>query len=402
MAHLKHAPLSFRVRLPASLLLLALVCCGKEPAAIGQWAAMTPQGGPASGLHPTAVLGGEDVLLWGGLGFCTSKGVCGTGARFSPSSQSWTPLSEAAAPAGRYLHSAVWTGQEMLIWGGVGCGSQLVSSCGDGGAYAPARDTWKPLASAGAPSARGWHRAVWTGSRMLVWGGEEPVSRRLLGDGGRYAPQEDRWTPMATAGAPSARRYHAVAWTGSELLVWGGSGDATRDVALGDGAAYSEASDTWRPLSGTGAPAARWAHTAVWTGTELLIWGGLGCGRSGTGEPQLCGDGARYNPATDTWAPLSRENAPTPRSGHTAVWTGREMLLWGGSAVKCADGTSGACGDGAAYDPGTDTWKPLSRERAPQARSSHTAVWTGSQMFVWGGLGTSTESALLDGALFSP
>ncbi|HZI12570.1 MAG TPA: hypothetical protein VE153_19460 [Myxococcus sp.] len=406
MAHLKRNPLIFQVRLLPACLLALLACCASEgPGAEdgrGQWSPLPAADSPPAGLHPTAVSSGEEVFVWGGLGFCTSQGVCGTGARFAPAANAWAPLPSLRAPAARYLHTAVWTGQRMLVWGGVGCGSQLLTPCGDGAAYAPAANTWTPLASTGAPSARGWHGAVWTGSQMLVWGGEEPSSRRMLGDGARYTPEADRWDPMSAQGAPSPRRYHAMVWSGSELLVWGGSGDATRDVALADGAAYSPRTDSWRALGGTEGPAGRWAHTAVWTGSELLIWGGLGCSRSAAGEPRLCGDGARYSPATDSWAPLSARDAPTPRSGHTAVWTGQEMLIWGGAAAECADGSSGACQDGAAYDPATDTWTPLSQQNAPLARSNHTAAWLGTRMFVWGGVGRGGESTLLDGALFTP
>ena len=32
----------------------------------------------------------------------------------------------------------------------------------------------------------------------------------------------------------------------------------------------------------------------------------------------------------DTWTPTTLTNAPTGRAGHTAVWTGSEMIVWGG------------------------------------------------------------------------
>jgi hypothetical protein len=41
------------------------------------------------------------------------------------------------------------------------------------------------------------------------------------------------------------------------------------------------------------------------------------------------GDGARYDPKTDTWSSLSITDAPTPRAEHSAVWTGSEMIVWG-------------------------------------------------------------------------
>ena len=32
--------------------------------------------------------------------------------------------------------------------------------------------------------------------------------------------------------------------------------------------------DTWTATSSTNAPVARYNHTAVWTGSEMIVWGG--------------------------------------------------------------------------------------------------------------------------------
>jgi hypothetical protein len=55
------------------------------------------------------------------------------------------------------------------------------------------------------------------------------------------------------------------------------------------------------------------------------------------------------------------------------------MAVWGGV------GTDGFLNSGGRYDPVADSWTPTSTTGAPIARSSHTAVWTGGQMIVWGG-----------------
>src|SRR5206468_12098071 len=36
--------------------------------------------------------------------------------------------------------------------------------------------------------------------------------------------------------------------------------------------------DSWTATSTTSAPAARERHTAVWSGSEMIVWGGLGSG----------------------------------------------------------------------------------------------------------------------------
>ena len=62
-------------------------------------------------------------------------------------------------------------------------------------------DTWTPTITANAPSGRAGHTAVWTGSEMIVWGGWWPLS---FNTGGRYNPSTDSWTATSTANAPTA------------------------------------------------------------------------------------------------------------------------------------------------------------------------------------------------------
>ncbi len=79
--------------------------------------------------------------------------------------------------------------------------------------------------------------------------------------------------------------------------------------------------DTWTATSTTNAPTARVGHTAVWTGTEMIVWGG------GASGPTYLNTGGRYNPTTDSWTATSATNAPNARASHTAVWTGTEMSV---------------------------------------------------------------------------
>ena len=56
---------------------------------------------------------------------------------------------------------------------------------------------------------------------MIVWGGaNEPAYDR---SGGRYNPATNSWTPTSLVDAPSHRVFHAAVWTGSEMIVQGGS-----------------------------------------------------------------------------------------------------------------------------------------------------------------------------------
>ena len=97
------------------------------------------------------------------------------------------------------------------------------------------------------------------------------------------------------------------------MIVWGGS---WLDQ-LNTGGIYHPGTDTWEETStGPNLPEVRDGHTAVWTGSEMIVWGGY------AGDGEYLETGGHYNPALDTWAPTEMVGAPAARTGHTAVWTG--------------------------------------------------------------------------------
>ncbi|MFZ0915694.1 MAG: hypothetical protein WAN04_02275 [Candidatus Udaeobacter sp.] len=69
---------------------------------------------------------------------------------------------------------------------------------------------------------------------MIVWGGLGTGG--AFNTGGRYNPGTDSWTATSTANAPSAREPYAAVWTDSEMIVWGGTPDGIN--ALNSGGRY--------------------------------------------------------------------------------------------------------------------------------------------------------------------
>jgi hypothetical protein len=201
---------------------------------------------------------------------------------------------------------------------------------------------------------------------MIVWGG----GRGAVGytnTGGIYDPATDGWTATSTANAPTGRIYHTVVWTGSKMIVWGGQQTGTYDY-VNTGGVYDFATGTWTATRTSGAPPARSGHTAVWTGSKMIVWGGW------DGVSSEFDTGGLYDPGTNTWAATGTTGVPTGRSGHSAVWTGSSMVVWGGDTTT-----------GGLYDPATDAWTATGTAGAPTARTSHAATWTGAAMIVWGG-----------------
>ena len=334
------------------------------------WTATSTSGAPAARDSHTAVWTGSEMIVWGG--FDGIGAFFNTGGLYNPSTDSWTASSTTSAPAARAGHTAVWIDSEMIVWGGNNGGSYFNT----GGRYNPGTDSWTPTSAVNAP-ALGRHTAVWTGSEMIVWGGT----------GGRYNPSTDSWTPTSLILAPTSRESHSAVWTGSEMIVWGGGiplpprGRYNPSITLlcdfNTGGRYNPSTDTWTVTSTTNAPAGRFAHTAVWTGSEMVVWGG----HDGIGA--YFDTGGRYNPSTDSWTATSTTGAPDPREQHTGVWTGSEMIVWGGDYY---DGSYHNFNTGGRYNPSTDSWTAISTSGAPTARHGHTAVWRG-EMIVWGGIG---------------
>lgn len=393
------------------------------------WSPMSDIGAPTARSMAGIVWTGSVAVIWGGD---DDDGPTGSGGRYDPAGNTWVSLSDAGAPEARGGHATVWTGSRMLVWGGdngsfdpvdgggsydpvadawtsittTGAPARRVESTGvwagsrmivwggydgtyvnTGGRYDPTSDTWTPTATLNVPTQRYNHTAIWTGTRMIVWGGH--TGSIDLNTGGRYDPLTDTWTPTSLVNAPSSRTEHTVVWTGSRMVVWGG----VADLDIGSpkypvlGGRYDPIADVWTPTSVTGAPIGRYRHTAVWSGSRMIVWGGVAAGQSALG-------GGRYDPIQDTWSSVSTVNAPSPRSRPTAVWAGTVMVIWGGAAGV-------ALNTGSRYDPATDTWTATTLTGAPAGRYLHTAVWTGTRMLIWGGAGTS-GNALRDGAGYDP
>jgi hypothetical protein len=286
----------------------------------------------------------------------------------------WEPL-PASPLSARTDAASVWTGSEVLIWGGLrfnppGSGSQpSIDVESSGAAYDPRRRTWRVLPQA--PLEAGFDApAVWTGHEMIVVGARprpvmdgspaSPGAARDDLDGGArnsstsgvaaYNPSTNTWRTLAQPPRPIPSRP-SVVWTGTRVLFWGGDGQDD-GVASDLGLAYNPTSDSWRELPK--APiAGRYDHAVVWTGREMLVWGGYGIEREDGFH--AAGDGAAYDPAADAWRVLP-ESPLSPRFDPNAAWTGSQMLMVGGGGEL-----QDFVGDAAAYDPVSDAWTSVAQ-----------------------------------------
>jgi hypothetical protein len=290
--------------------------------------------------------------------------VAGAASSVAPVAGSWRMLPRAPIHVDGALTSA-WTGTELVVFGRRDdiAHPQLVHGAprywtNVAAAYDPAARRWRRLTPPPAADTVGDEAAFWTGRLVVVLG---PFHTLL------YDPATDRWRSLP--------RGHGglAAWTGSELLAWGGGccGDADAD-----GVELDPTTGRWRrlptsPLAGSQHP------TGAWDGKELLLFVG---DRDANGRrwPARLARAAAYDPATRRWRRIARP--PRFHLGAQAVWTGRELLLLGGYASA----TSPVPADAYAYDPAAARWRTL--PRMEQGHVGAAAAWTGSRLLLWGGL----------------
>jgi hypothetical protein len=322
---------------------------------------------------------------------------------------SWRPIS-AAPISTRVEHTAVWTGNEMLIWGGQSFPIDRPDEAA-GAAYDPETDAWRVLPDA--PLPRRWaHMSVFTGSEMLIWGGMDDSDVRLR-DGAAYDPETDEWRRLAPSPLRGGVGY-VGAWTGTEWILVEANAPADPKPPSGLGAAYDPASNTWRRLPKAPLEPG-WAASAVWTGDLLIVIRFV--------DDQPTG-GAVYDPETNRWSAIP----PNPFVGLEgfpfAIWTGDGVLITRGPIENAEGRQAGAAawifdprsddwrtaapppdqlpygppvsigdrvvyyapggGQSFSYAWGDDLWSPLLVVDDRQ-REFWSTIWTGEEILVWGG-----------------
>jgi hypothetical protein len=197
--------------------------------------------------------------------------------------------------------------------------------------------------------------AVWTGSRMLVWGGSTRGAQPgPAADGAAYDPVARAWRKIPTA--PSGVRgggASGVAWTGDAMLVWASN---SPDGPVG-AAAYDPSSDSWRRLP-AGPLGRREGYGTAWTGTELIVVGG------NLGDTLARPLAAALDPKTGSWRALPALDRVTGlMPGPGVVWHRGELFVLG---TVCLGGGATDCSQALlAYDPSTDRLRRIDLAGAP-------------------------------------
>ncbi len=372
----------------------------------------------------------------------------------------------------RFDYSAVWTGDELVVWGGIDPQGNALSS---GAAYDPTTDTWRRIArfTGNAVQVRGGIR---TGnSSPGVWAGSEAIfavshTGSVPGwDLYGYDPEQDSWRQVdrarfealpndmlvrtkgsATVDSPMALLEHQ-----GKVIVFGWRSDLG-EFGWSDFDPESSEWSSFRVIPGSGELYALNSVTGspVIVDGRYLVW--VREGRATLGPMGFVGDllsGTSWPidyPAADP--PILEANGAIDRSGlyvgvtvdletqrfspvaalldpATGTWTSRAPvrrfsdwnnlapvvavegghIVFGGLDVD--DGTrSGPTSVAVAAGPVVDRWADLPEGLLDSSRVDHIMVWTGEELIIWGGATSDPANApvnvavvpLNDGAIYVP
>jgi hypothetical protein len=343
------------------------------PVLPGHWTAVGAPipGGAAPAVWSPTTEGGGELIVVAGQGGAPRKV-----SAFDPRTGRWRslppPPGETAFGAG---HVLVWTGHELVVWGRW----EPTRMQPHGSALDPTTNVWRELPTAPIEDLGPAPVAVWTGTEVIIWG---PTLERVFRPGVRpagvaYDPLSDAWRRLPDPPVRGVVRAGGI-WTPAGLVVWGSARDAgtrsggtTQPFAL----RYEPLSNHWTLLSPP--PLAHAEHAAaIDTGQAVVLWGQPLLSQRG-GPPAA----AELPHGERRWRGLPPlPSGPWPATatnvGATAAWTGGRLLSATGQPPLIPL---------ALDQPGPDgRWLRLGDWSQP-ARTNATAVWTGQELLVWGG-----------------
>lgn len=401
-------------------------------------------------VSPAQAWTGSKLIIYGPNG----------GISFDPSSNSYTCIETGTGNLFKPGCSTIWTGSRVIFYGGyIKVGGDTISF--DGGlSYNPTANSWNDL-PAGGPRIHN-HQALWTGTEMMVFGGRTDESFTPAGVN-FYNPATLSWntgyvpgslsfythqgsrshlaanrvfvfnmlnldilpttflsqyfdlttkswvnfTPALRNGderAPSASvkvntdvlffprykpcgpavnylnffalesnpvyvypKFNANLVTPSAKKIASGTNYHLSFGMHGGALNYQVSRNRWIRASGTNQPSDREGNVCISIGNNsFFVWGG----KNG---PTYYNTGGIYNAATNTWISISTTNAPTARSAAAAAFGNGKVLVWGGNA-------GGAfLNNGKLYDIASNTWSNVTNAGAPACSSFMLAEWNGTR-----------------------
>jgi N-acetylneuraminic acid mutarotase len=235
--------------------------------------------------------------------------------------------------------------------------------------FDPATGRWRDLAPL--PQGASHLDAITLNGKIYVAGGfgwsnhRNPLDLFL-----EYDPATDQWKTLARLSSP--RGSVGLVAIGGMVHAIGGTGGDFRPVGTHE--VFNPATGVWTPAAPLLTPRDHLGSIIAVDG-KLHVFGGRWTGSPFTSVALH----DVYDPATDKWT--SAAPLPAPRSEGAAVYYHGLILYFGGD---CNDPkAAGAFDDLQAYDPATDSWKPLAK--APIGIHGQGAAVVGDAVYFIGG-----------------
>jgi hypothetical protein len=351
-----------------------------------------------------------------------------------------------AAPIdGRTGAAGVWTGTEMIVWGG---GNTVNARLADGASYNPRARTWRVLPPSPL-SARADPAYAWTGDALFVWGGSGKT------DGALYDPQSRIWSRLPAAPVAQYEYAIAIALGDKVVLLTTPKGEHVETVHADE---YDPATNEWSQLPDLDLPAdhelfypvalaagsrllfwSMWSHsirasptsgtiksgvdayvldmggrawrpaplspehgsdvgTPLWTGSRVLLLDQQRYCGACSGPGQLYFKGSAVDPTTGRRTAISQ--GPRSAIGSDFLWTGSVVLAVDNGTTVSGSSDDARPGDAALWDPQTNRWSRL--PHAPFSSLGGVVVWTGRRVLIWGQLLANRHPATVTGIEYVP
>ena len=239
--------------------------------------------------------------------------------------------------------------------------------------FNPSTNSWQKLNNlpAGLLAVKDRPTFIWTGTELLVWGGNGAT------DGYRYNPAGNSWTTMSSANAPSARNFYLSAFTGTELIIWGGT-DANTAAALNTGARYNLASNTWTPMTTTNAPNYMSGASTIIDGTAMYVYGGaIGFAYSNKMN--------KYDFVANTWAQLTPGGTAVPVRANASMLSHNGFIYMFAGTYTPQFSVTQFLFDGYVYNTATNSWSVNIGSGVPNYLNG-TSIQRANKVYSFGGV----------------
>ena len=353
--------------------------------------------------NATNLWSGNRFLVWGGYysgNNTLASGIKNLGYVYTPSTNSWSNTTTVGAPVAREKHfSARAANNKVLIFGGLStnAGGGNVPYA-DGAIYDPIANSWSSIFSTtGTPTAFSFISAKKAydtlANKLFTFNWYLGVAY-----GYTYNVATNLWSTISTTNAPPENISSSAVWLGAPInkwMFWGSNITLNTNA----GRLYNPGTNTWSNIA---APPAGYIATAapvlIWTGSEVIVYGG-----SLAGADNYSNQVFKYNPTTNTWSnTIATLNKPSPRFLLGTTYGDNKFFIWGGFE-KQLNNIYIQVNSGSFYDFDTNTWNEIPITFAtPDRRASIQIDWSGEEMYVWGGSSESGRTGALSGGRYNP